>query len=103
MNKNAGTILEEASQTFKAKNAEYGDNWEKVGKILNILYPNGIEIKSEDEHNRFQMLMMILGKLTRYINNWKSGHIDSIHDLIVYAALLQSIDNEIICKEDIPF
>jgi hypothetical protein len=93
MKKNAGHILLEASETFKQRNVIYKDNFLNVGAILSEVFPDGLTLNDKDSFTRFQMIQMIVGKLTRYVANWdKGGHQDSIHDLTVYAAILESID-----------
>jgi hypothetical protein len=39
--------------------------------------------------------MLIIVKLTRYVINWnQGGHQDSIHDAMVYCAMLEEIDGQ---------
>jgi len=38
---------------------------------------------------------MIVAKLTRYAQNWPDTHIDSVHDMGVYAFMLESLDHDI--------
>ena len=85
-------ILIEAGKLFKARNGVYGDNYFNVGAALAALFPRGVHLLTEDDHLRFHIYMLILVKLSRYANNWKEGHRDSIHDAIVYCAMLESID-----------
>lgn len=41
----------------------------------------------------FHIFNLIIIKLYRYANNWeKGGHQDSIHDMAVYCAILENID-----------
>lgn len=94
----AGNILEQASKTFKEKNKEYGENWREVGAVLKVLFPEGLKTESTDDFNRFQFITMIVGKLTRYTNNFDRGHQDSLRDLVVYTAMLESLDFEIANK-----
>lgn len=89
-------ILADASNTYRARNAVYGDNFLKVGKIMETLFPDGITLKTADDHNRFHIFMLGVVKQTRYVHNWPSGgHSDSSHDLTVYSAMLEAIDAEI--------
>ncbi len=89
-------ILEAAAITFAEKNAEYGENYRRVGPTLVALFGGEpITLSSEKDHERFHILMLIVVKLTRYTVNWdKGGHKDSIHDAAVYAAMLEAIDDE---------
>lgn len=94
--RNASLILAEAAKTFAERHAVYGDNYLNVGGALQALFPDGIEVFTTDDHNRFHIFMLVLVKLSRYANNWKKGgHQDSIRDAAVYAAMLESIDEDI--------
>lgn len=97
----ADKILAEAASTFAARRAVYGDNYKRVGAAMAALFPDGVNLKSKDDHNRFHILMLVVVKLSRYCVNWeKSGHQDSIHDAAVYCAMLESIDAEITGAKD---
>lgn len=85
-------ILAQAQRTFAEKGNVYGHNYLRIGEVLKGLFPDGITLKTVDDHNRFHLLMCLVIKLTRYTVNWKQGHQDSIHDAIVYAAILESLD-----------
>ena len=56
---------------------------------------------SEQDFNRFQFFQMMVAKLTRYAKNWKTGHQDSLRDLIVYTAMLEYVDSDLIKEESI--
>ena len=93
--KTGADILEEAAQTFREKNAVYGDNWRLVGRVMRGLFPNGLEIQSAEDWERLHILLLLVVKMTRYTVNFKNGHIDSIRDATVYGAMLEMIDEEI--------
>jgi hypothetical protein len=85
-------ILLKAAKTFAERQKVYGSNYLRAGAALAALFPEGLDLKSIDDHNRFQIFNLILVKLSRYAVNWKTGHQDSIHDVAVYAAILEAID-----------
>mgnify|MGYP001184977078 CR=1 FL=1 len=94
--KTADEFLSEGAETFKARNAVYGNNYLNVGGAMASLFPEGITLKTADDHNRFHIFMLGIVKLSRYANSWnKGGHADSSHDNTVYSAMLESIDEEI--------
>ncbi len=93
--KTGADILEEAAKTFRDRNAVYGDNWRLVGKVMNGLFPNGLEIQSVEDWERLHILLLLVVKMTRYAVNFKNGHVDSIRDATVYGAMLEMIDEEI--------
>ena len=94
MNKDAAKILEEMAETFRERNKVYGDNYKTVGEVMVALFPKGVTLSTEKEWNRFGIVNMIVAKMTRYAENWPKSHEDSVHDLGVYAFMLQSLDNE---------
>jgi len=98
---NAGDILFKGAETYRERAKVYGDNWRRVGPVMEALRPGGFDLRTPDDHNRFHILMLAVVKLTRYVENWdKGGHADSTLDLSVYAAMLNAIDAEIEVRED---
>jgi hypothetical protein len=86
----AADILEEAGKTFRERNAVYKDNADNVGKVMAALFPNGVQIKTAEDHKMYHLFELIIVKLTRFAN---SGliHTDSIHDMAVYAAMCENL------------
>jgi hypothetical protein len=103
--KTADEYLSEGAETFRDRNAVYGNNYLNVGKAMVGFFPDGLEIKTADDWNRLHIFLLAVVKKSRYCNNWnKGGHEDSIHDSMVYDAMLASIDADIIAqKEKMPF
>ena len=85
-------ILEAAAKTNRQKRLEYGDNYVKMGPVLQALFPKGLKISSARDWNRLHLLIMIAVKLSRYSENWAKGHQDSLRDAAVYTAMLESFD-----------
>jgi hypothetical protein len=93
MNKRAPEILEEAAATYRERNAVYGDNYLKFGRIMKEMFSD-TEI-TVDGFNRLGVFVQCLSKLTRYAENMeKGGHYDSALDLSVYAAMLAELTKE---------
>jgi hypothetical protein len=86
--------MEEAIKTFKEREKVYGvRGYEQQGRVIKSLFPTGIKLETEEDHNRFFLLSMIVVKLCRYANNLdKKGHQDSVHDMGVYSFILESFD-----------
>lgn len=87
--KDAGIILDEMAYTFRQRNAVYGDNYKMVGKLMAVLFPNGVpkEVLHSDQFHLFELKLV---KLSRFaISNLT--HQDSIHDDGVYSAMIESI------------
>jgi hypothetical protein len=82
-----------ALETADYKGKRYGHSYMTHGKVMEQLFPEGIAIESVKDLNRFGALNMIVTKLIRYCNQWEKPHQDSIHDLGVYAFILEDIDD----------
>src|SRR5215475_10305718 len=83
--------LRMALNTFMERGAVYRDNHQRVGAALAGLFPEGITIQTADDHERLALITLIVVKLTRYATEWNNGgHKDSIHDCIVYSAMLEA-------------
>jgi hypothetical protein len=90
--KTAPDILDEAAETFRQRNAVYGDNYKRFPIAFLALFPGHRipEITNPADASRLQLLMQILNKCTRYAENLtKGGHLDSARDICVYAAMLE--------------
>lgn len=91
----ASDILQQAAKTYAERHKVYGDNWTKIGKVLAHLFPTGIDLQSPNDFTRFYFLVLIVAKLSRYVNNFDlGGHQDSVRDMCVYAAMLEAFDEE---------
>ena len=90
----AADILSQAADTYRERNQLYGNNYKRFGEVMKQLLPDGLHIDDADDYNRLGILIQIVAKLTRYGQNFKTGHLDSIHDIIVYAAMLEELDRE---------
>jgi hypothetical protein len=100
MESKAAQILAEAAKTFEERHKVYGNNYELVGKAMKAFFPDGVTLKTPEDHERFHIFMLMIVKLTRYVISWdKGGHQDSIHDCTVYGAMLEMIDASIAEKK----
>lgn len=80
---------------FESRNAEYGTSYKQIGHVLKSYFPDGLNLKTEEDFLRFAQFHMIAGKLGRYATNFnKGGHQDSLDDISVYSAMLNEIDME---------
>lgn len=86
--------LHEAAAIFEERNGIYQDAYLVVGKVTAALFPNGVRLVTEEDHNRWHLLELIIVKLTRYSANWQTGHAESMEDLTVYSAMLRALDRE---------
>jgi hypothetical protein len=93
-------LMKEAMKTFEERDQMYGKTYLEYGLFMKQLFPVGIELKSVDDFCRMGVLNMVISKILRYANNWDEPHKDSIHDLGVYAFILESIDDNIRSRND---
>lgn len=93
MTEKTAAILQEAATTFKERGGVYKDNHQRVGAVLAALFPDGITLMTEDEHERFALIMLNAVKMTRDAVAWPNGHQDSLRDMIVYSAMLEARTN----------
>ena len=90
MKKNAADILADMAETFRERNKVYGDNYKRVGDVMVALFPEGVELKTQEDFNTWHLFELMIVKLTRFANS-SLTHVDSIHDCAVYAAMVQSL------------
>jgi hypothetical protein len=85
-------LLLTAAQTYDERSRVYGDTYKNFGGAIAAMFPNGLTVKSADDWNRLGVMVMAVGKLTRYAAQFENGgHKDSAHDLINYAAMLEEL------------
>lgn len=90
--RNAADILGAMASTYRERNAVYGDNYLAVGKLLGVLFPDGVKHESIKDP-RFHLFCLTLMKLSRYAHS-KFTHQDSVHDAAVYCAMSESLHQE---------
>lgn len=88
--KTAADILAEMADTYRERNKVYGDNYKRVGDVMMALFPNGVTLETAEQFNIWHLFELIVVKITRFANS-KLQHQDSIHDLAVYAAMVESL------------
>ena len=88
--KDAAEILAEMADTYRERNKVYGDNYKRVGDVMKALFPNGVTINTAEQFNVWHLFELMVVKMTRFANTGLS-HQDSIHDLAVYAAMVESL------------
>lgn len=86
-------ILRAAAQTYEQRNAGYKDNYKKVGAVMQAFFPEGVTLSKEQHHRVYHLFELMVVKLTRFVNS-DFTHKDSIHDSMVYAAMIEMVINE---------
>jgi hypothetical protein len=85
--------LKKLGNLFEERNHLFSDNYHHFGKICGGLFPNGLHLETEEEHNRYVIFIQLVHKLSRYSNTIKNGgHKDSLNDFSVYAQMLAEYD-----------
>lgn len=85
-------ILQRAADTFRQRNAIYGDNWKNFGNVMAAMFPNGITLKGSEDFARWHLFEIAMVKNTRFANSGLT-HKDSTHDNTVYHAMIESLIN----------
>lgn len=88
--KTAADILAEMADTFRERNKVYGDNYKRVGDVMAALFPEGVMLVTPEDFNVWHLFELMVVKMTRFANSGLT-HEDSIHDLAVYAAMVESL------------
>lgn len=84
--------IKKALETVTERKAVYGNNHKAFGPLMSVLLPRlGI---SAEQWNKIGVVGQIISKLGRYCNS-DMTHIDSAHDIIGYAGLLEELTREI--------
>jgi len=86
----AADILTLGGETFRERNSNYRDNAVQVGQVMQVLFPNGVTLKTQADHHFYHLFELMVVKLTRFANS-DLKHVDSIHDLMVYAAMCENV------------
>ena len=81
--------MKEAAKVYEERQNQYGNSYQAVGQIMQILFPGGLD-GSLLNHTRLHLVGWIIGKLCRYAVSVRNGTNvdDSLKDLAVYAMML---------------
>ena len=83
-------LLDEMALTYRERNAVYGSNYLHVGPVMKGLFPQGVILRTPDDFARWHLVELIVVKLSRFAVSGLT-HADSIHDIGVYAAMVESL------------
>lgn len=86
-------LLEQMAKTFRERNAIYGDNWNMVGRMMVVMFPHGVQLRTTEDYDLWHLFELMIVKLSRYAVSGLA-HKDSLHDLAVYAAMVEGILNQ---------
>lgn len=88
-----GDELRAGAATFDERGKIYGDNYLRIGPVMDALFPDGLFIKGPEMWNRMHLYMMTMVKATRLAVT-HLDHQDSAHDAMVYNAMLSCMLHE---------
>lgn len=97
LRRSAGALdnMRKALETFASRTGVYKDSHYLHGRVLAAMFPNEVVLATAQDHTRWVTFNQIMGKLCRYAVNWgNGGHADSMHDVGVYAFILEAIDGQ---------
>jgi len=87
----------EIGELVERKQREYGDSWGKAGRILEILYPDGVR---PEQYHTFLGITRVIDKLCRLANG-NQGEENAWEDLAGYG-LLGAVGGEKNVSPDLP-
>jgi len=82
-------ILDDMKKTHVQRAKEYGDSTGRTANLMKAIFPDGLSLKGHQSFALFHPFFLICVKLVRFANSG-FAHKDSIHDIAVYAAMLES-------------
>jgi|TARA_R110002020_G_scaffold48763_6_gene138993 hypothetical protein len=90
--KRADVLMANGLKTFAERRAAYGDSYIKHAKVMEAMFPDGVNLKTEVDMARWSIINLIMVKLVRYAKDFRKPHQDSIHDSGVYCFVLEELD-----------
>lgn len=90
--KRADVLMEDGLKTYSERRKIYGDSYIKHAKVMEAMFPDGVNLKTEVDMARWSIINLIMVKLVRYAKEFDNPHQDSIHDSGVYCFVLEELD-----------
>lgn len=90
----AADVLRAAGDTYRERNRIYGDNFKTVGPVMALLHgpesaaPAATLTRTGADFTKWHLWELLIVKITRFANSGLT-HVDSIHDAMVYAAMIE--------------
>lgn len=85
-------FLERMAATYQERRATYGANEQTFADIMLALFPTGLHLQTRADWVRYGLFHQIVTKISRYVRSWSEPHVDSIHDVGPYSAMLEAED-----------
>jgi hypothetical protein len=87
----ADKVMENMLATFKERGKIYKTNYLMIGEILSVMFPEGVVLKTPEDHNKWHLFLMTMVKATRLANT-NLSHEDSGLDMAVYASMFAGMN-----------
>ena len=88
----AQVILAKHLETYRKRRAAYGPSEQRFADVCVAMFPGGLSLRTRTEWLRWGLLCQIISKLARYAHSFSNPHVDSMHDISPYAAMLEAED-----------
>lgn len=85
-------FLRRSLSTYAERRGTYGASEQRFADIAVAMFPGGLRLSTRTDWLRFGLFFQIISKLSRYTENFFKPHVDSIHDLQPYSAMLEAED-----------
>lgn len=85
-------LLRRSLETYQERRGTYGASEQRWADLMLALFPKGLTLTTRSDWVRFGIFAQIGSKLSRYTENFFKPHVDSIHDLQPYSAMLEAED-----------
>ena len=94
-------IFDIRREVFIKKNKDYGSAYILAGKLFEMIFPNGIELKTWNDHCAYQVMTRKMDKIARFCNlrftNKKKAEVaesiaDTLGDDGIYSFMLEELE-----------
>lgn len=85
-------VLDDAATLAENKYTEYGNTYEQTGQVMHIIFGQTNELVGPTAYSLYSVITWIIGKLCRFATaKSEEARVDSLRDLVVYAAMAYHI------------
>jgi hypothetical protein len=85
-------FLRRMATTYQERRASYGPSEQRFADIMLAMFPNGLHLQTRSDWVRYGLFHQLVGKISRYVKDFATPHVDSIHDIGPYSAMLEAED-----------
>jgi hypothetical protein len=95
----AAPMLRRMADTYRERRGTYGPSEQRFADVAMAMFPQGLTLRTREDWVRYGLLHQLLSKLARYAKDFHQPHVDSIHDVGPYAAMLEAEDRRLLNME----